>query len=96
MVSAVSGFIKIRYLLDKAVIDNMVFRCHYRITTAILFTCCIIVTANNLIGKLAPPFHPHTHTQYYEKRKLVHPFRRLAYECITQFSYLCLQLQHGC
>lgn len=52
MVSAVSSFIKIRYLLDKAVIDNMVFRCHYRITTAILFTCCIIVTANNLIGKL--------------------------------------------
>lgn len=51
MLSAVSGFIKIRYLLDKAVIDNMVFRCHYRITTAILFTCCIIVTANNLIGK---------------------------------------------
>lgn len=51
MVSAVSSFIKIRYLLDKAVIDNMVFRCHYRITTAILFTCCIIVTANNLIGK---------------------------------------------
>ncbi|XP_064552943.1 innexin inx3 [Drosophila montana] len=50
MVSAVSSFIKIRYLLDKAVIDNMVFRCHYRITTAILFTCCIIVTANNLIG----------------------------------------------
>ncbi|XP_023179749.1 innexin inx3 [Drosophila hydei] len=50
MLSAVSGFIKIRYLLDKAVIDNMVFRCHYRITTAILFTCCIIVTANNLIG----------------------------------------------
>lgn len=51
MISAVSGFIKIRYLLDKAVIDNMVFRCHYRITTAILFVCCIIVTANNLIGK---------------------------------------------
>lgn len=50
MVSAVSGFIKIRYLLDKAVIDNMVFRCHYRITSAILFVCCIIVTANNLIG----------------------------------------------
>ncbi|XP_073817704.1 innexin 3 [Musca autumnalis] len=50
MVSAVSGFIKIRYLLDKAVIDNMVFRCHYRITTAILFVCCIILTANNLIG----------------------------------------------
>lgn len=51
MVSAVSGFVKIRHLLDKAIIDNMVFRCHYRITTAILFLCCIIVTANNLIGK---------------------------------------------
>lgn len=50
MVSAVSGFVKIRYLLDRAIIDNMVFRCHYRLTTAILFVCCIIVTANNLIG----------------------------------------------
>ncbi|XP_053946801.1 innexin inx3 [Anastrepha ludens] len=50
MVSAVSGFVKIRNLLDRAVIDNMVFRCHYRITTAVLFVCCIIVTANNLIG----------------------------------------------
>ncbi|XP_055847547.1 innexin inx3 [Episyrphus balteatus] len=51
MVSAVSGFVKIRYLLDRAIIDNMVFRCHYRITTAVLFVCCIIVTANNLIGE---------------------------------------------
>lgn len=50
MVSAVSSFVKIRYLLDRAIIDNMVFRCHYRLTTAILFVCCIIVTANNLIG----------------------------------------------
>lgn len=50
MVSAVAGFVKVRYLIDKAIIDNMVFRCHYRITSAILFVCCIIVTANNLIG----------------------------------------------
>lgn len=50
MVSAVAGFIKVRYLIDKAMIDNMVFRAHYRITSAILFLCCIIVTANNLIG----------------------------------------------
>ncbi|KAJ8981651.1 hypothetical protein NQ317_000879 [Molorchus minor] len=50
MVSAVAGFIKVRYLIDKALIDNMVFRAHYRITSAILFLCCIIVTANNLIG----------------------------------------------
>ncbi|XP_078050950.1 innexin 3 [Augochlora pura] len=50
LVSAVAGFVKVRYLVDKAIIDNMVFRAHYRITSAILFACCIIVTANNLIG----------------------------------------------
>jgi hypothetical protein len=50
MVSAVAGFIKVRYLIDKALIDNIVFRAHYRVTSAILFVCCIIVTANNLIG----------------------------------------------
>lgn len=52
MVSAVAGFFKVRYLVDKAMIDNIVFRAHYRVTSAILFVCCIIVTANNLIGKL--------------------------------------------
>lgn len=51
LVSAVAGFVKVRYLVDKAVIDNMVFRAHYRITSAILFACCILVCANNLIGK---------------------------------------------
>ena len=56
MVSAVAGFVKVRYLIDKAIIDNMIFRCHYRITSAILFVCCIIVTANNLIGKLTSRF----------------------------------------
>ncbi|XP_071875257.1 innexin 3 [Bombus fervidus] len=50
LVSAVAGFVKVRYLVDKAIIDNMVFRAHYRITCAILFACCIIVSANNLIG----------------------------------------------
>lgn len=50
MVSAVAGFVKVRYLMEKAVIDNVVFRCHYRTTTAILFVSCILVTANNLIG----------------------------------------------
>ncbi|KAJ8687484.1 hypothetical protein QAD02_023278 [Eretmocerus hayati] len=50
LISAVAGFVKVRYLIDKAVIDNMVFRAHYRITAAILFASCIIVTANNLIG----------------------------------------------
>ncbi|XP_055305433.1 innexin inx3 [Sitodiplosis mosellana] len=50
LLSGVAGFVKVRYLIDKAIIDNMIFRCHYRITSAILFVCCIIVTANNLIG----------------------------------------------
>lgn len=53
LVSAVAGFVKVRYLIDKAIIDNMVFRMHYRITSAILFLCCILVTANNLIGELS-------------------------------------------
>lgn len=52
MVSAVAGFVKVRYLIDKAIIDNMVFRMHYRSTSALLFLFCILVTANNLIGKL--------------------------------------------
>lgn len=51
LLSGVAGFVKVRYLIDKAIIDNMIFRAHYRITSAILFVCCIIVTANNLIGK---------------------------------------------
>lgn len=50
MLSSLAGFVKVRYLIDKAIIDNMIFRCHYRITSALLFVCCIIVTANNLIG----------------------------------------------
>lgn len=51
LLSGVAGFVKVRYLIDKAIIDNMIFRAHYRITSAILFVCCIVVTANNLIGK---------------------------------------------
>lgn len=54
LVSSLAGFVKVRYLIDKAIIDNIVFRCHYRVTSAILFLCCIIVTANNLIGKTMP------------------------------------------
>ncbi|CAB0010947.1 unnamed protein product [Nesidiocoris tenuis] len=50
LASAVAGFVKIRYIVEKALIDNLIFRLHYRVTTAILFLCCILVTANNLIG----------------------------------------------
>jgi hypothetical protein len=50
LLSAIAGFVKVRYLIDKAVIDNAIFRCHYRVTSAILFVCCILCTANSLIG----------------------------------------------
>lgn len=50
LLSSVAGFVKVRFLIDKAVIDNMVFRFHYRITSAILFVCCILCTTNSLIG----------------------------------------------
>lgn len=50
LASAIAGFVKVRFLVDKAIIDNMVFRCHYRITSAILFLCCVLCTANSLIG----------------------------------------------
>jgi hypothetical protein len=50
LASAVAGFVKVRYLVDKAIIDNAIFRAHYRVTSALLFLCCVIVTANNLIG----------------------------------------------
>lgn len=53
LVSAVAGFVKVRYLIEKAVIDNIIFRCHYRVTTAILFLSCVLVTANNLIGTIS-------------------------------------------
>lgn len=58
LVSAVAGFVKVRYLVDKAVIDNVFFRAHYKITSALLFAACIIVSANNLIGKLVLLFFP--------------------------------------
>lgn len=51
MVSSVAGLVKVRYLFDKAVIDNLAFRTHYRVTSAIFFTSCILITANNLIGE---------------------------------------------
>lgn len=50
LLSSVAGFVKVRFLIDKAVIDNMVFRLHYRITSAILFVCCILCTTTSLIG----------------------------------------------
>lgn len=50
LLSSLAGFVKVRFLIDKAVIDNMVFRLHYRITSAILFVCSILCTTSSLIG----------------------------------------------
>ncbi|KAJ4440297.1 innexin inx3-like [Periplaneta americana] len=50
LLSATAGFVKVRFLIDKEVIDNAVFRFHYRVTSAVLFVCCILCTANSLIG----------------------------------------------
>ncbi|VVC31893.1 Innexin [Cinara cedri] len=37
--------------VDKPVIDDFIFRCHYKLTTNILFMFCILITSINLIGK---------------------------------------------
>jgi hypothetical protein len=52
LLSAIAGFVKVRFLVDKEVIDNVIFRLHYRVTAAIIFVCCIICSANSLIGGL--------------------------------------------
>jgi len=46
----IAGMIKVRSR-DKADIDSPFFKLHYRTTATILFICCILVTANDLIGK---------------------------------------------
>ena len=51
LLAAVGSFIKIRYLYDKAVIDNPAFRLHYRFTSAFFFASCILITAFDLFGK---------------------------------------------
>lgn len=76
LLSGVAGFVKVRYLIDKAIIDNMIFRCHYRITSAILFVCCIIVTANNLIGEFM--FGVVAHTKFAALQKIQHKKKKRA------------------
>jgi hypothetical protein len=51
LLSATAGFVKVRFLGDKEVIDNVIFRLHYHFTSAVLFVCCILCTANSLIGE---------------------------------------------
>ena len=51
LLGSIAAFVKVRYLHDKAVIDNPIFRLHYRFTSAVLFGACILVTAFDLFGK---------------------------------------------
>lgn len=51
LLGAIAGFVKVRYLNDKAIIDSPIFRLHYRVTSAIFFASCILVTAFDLFGK---------------------------------------------
>jgi len=46
----VAGLIKVRYRGAKADIDSNFFKLHYRTSCSILFICCLLVTANDLIG----------------------------------------------
>lgn len=50
IVSSLAGLIKIRYLSDKAVIDNCIFRLHYKFTSSIFFLGCLLCTATAYIG----------------------------------------------
>ena len=51
LLAGIGAFFKVRYLVDKAVVDNPVFRLHYRLTSAFFFAFCVLTTAVNLIGK---------------------------------------------
>lgn len=53
MLHSISSFVRVRLLARKAIIDDIIFRCHYRVTCALLLACCTVVTATNLIGKLS-------------------------------------------
>ncbi|XP_032793797.2 innexin inx3 [Daphnia magna] len=50
LLAGIGAFFKVRYLHDKAVIDNPVFRLHYRFTSAFFFAACVLTTAFNFFG----------------------------------------------
>lgn len=50
LLDSLAGFIKIRYVADKPIIDSTISRLHYRVTAVILFVGCLLCTANSLIG----------------------------------------------
>jgi len=54
----VAGLIKARYRGQKADIESPFFKLHYRTTSTLLFACCLLVTANDLIGDTISCFGP--------------------------------------
>jgi len=54
----VAGLIKARYRGAKADIDSPFFKLHYRTTATLFFVCCLLVTANDLIGSTISCFGP--------------------------------------
>ncbi|VVC26051.1 Innexin [Cinara cedri] len=49
--SILGNFVAVRNLVDKAIIDNLVFRAHYKITAMIFFAFSMLVTANSYVGE---------------------------------------------
>ena len=50
LLGGLAAFVKVRYLQDKAVVDDAVFRLHYRFTAAFFFGACVLITAFDLFG----------------------------------------------
>ncbi|KAJ9596325.1 hypothetical protein L9F63_012658 [Diploptera punctata] len=71
LVSGIAGFVKVRFLQDKEIIDNAVFRFHYRVTSAILFLFCILCTANSLIGN---PIDCLVGNEFKDKEKVINTY----------------------
>ena len=50
LLAPLGGLIKVRYRGAKADIDSPFFKLHYRTTATLCYLCCLLVTANDLIG----------------------------------------------
>lgn len=50
LMGSIAGFVRVRFLHDRANIDNPIFRLHYRFTSAFFFAACLLITAFDLIG----------------------------------------------
>lgn len=50
LMGSVAGFVRVRFLHERADIDNAIFRLHYRFTSAFFFGACVLITAFDLLG----------------------------------------------